>query len=199
MKLCKVILSALCTLGLLAACSSQHTASPTTVATAFLDAYQAHDNEAIKETSNWTNFDAKSLELSKQDYVKGVDEALQQEVYQKMMDVSYQENAEEIKEEIAVVSVTLRVYDFAPAIKQGMEEATKKAEELSQQSEISDEEIQSAILTVLFENMNKAEQNKTIDVRIKLVKQNKAWIVDQDNDELRNALLQNSQAVEQLA
>lgn len=199
MKPLKYLLTAIFACSLLVACNSQQSATPSEVTKEFLTAYQDHDNEKLKETSLWTTFDASSLELTQQDFVKGVKEELQRDVYQKMMAFEHSEDKEEVQKDQAIVYVTLTLYDFTPVVTKGLEEATKKAEELSQQATISDDQIQSEILTILFEHMSKAEQNKKVEVQVNLTKKDGVWLVSEDNDDLRKALLQNSKAVEQVA
>ena len=197
MKIWKTIIAS-CILLTATGCSN-NSASATEVVTSFLNAYHDRDNKQLQEHSNWESFDVTSLDLKDEDYLSGVDQQLQLEVYQKMMEFKHEEKEEKIDGDKAVVTVTLTIYDFTPVVEAGLKQATTKAEELSQQKDVSDEQIQSQILTILFENMNKAEQTKTITTTVNVIKKNNQWIVSDSNDDLRDALLQNSNAVEKIA
>lgn len=199
MKKTNLFAVVLCLLMVISGCSNKDTATPTQVTTAFLDAYSQRNNALIAQNSTWENYDATALELREEDYMDGIDQELQKKVYDMMLAFTHKEDNETIDEDKATVTVTLTLYDFEPVVKKGLEAAAKKTEELSQKESISDDEIQTEILKVLFENMEKAEQNKTTTVTINLIKKSGEWKVSDDNSDLSDALLQNTKAIQSIA
>ena len=199
MKKTNIFAVGLCLLMVISGCSSKDTATPTQVTTAFLDAYSQRNNALIAENSTWENYDATALELREEDYMDGIDHDLQKKVYDKMLAFHHKEEGETIDEDHAAVTVTLTLYDFEPVVEKGLKAAAKKTEELSQKESIRDDEIQTEILKVLFENMEKAEQNKTVTVTVNLVKKGSEWKVSNDNNDLSDALLQNTKAIQSFA
>lgn len=199
MKKTHIVAAVLSLLLVISGCSSSDSATPTQVTTAFLDAYKQRNNALIAQNSTWENYDAAALELREEDYMEGIDQQLQKNVYDRMLAFDHKENSETIDEDRAIVEVTLTMYDFEPVVEKGIEAAATKTEELSKKVSISDEEIQNEILKVLFEHMSKAEQNKTISVSIKLEKKSGEWKVSNDNTELSDALLSNTKAIQTIA
>ena len=200
--LMKKIITVLCSLLLMfsmSACATEEVPTPTAVTEAFLHAYQDYNNTGIHQNSLWDSFDANTLTIQKKDYVQGVDESLQQEVYKKMNTFSFKVEKESIKEESAEVAVTLSLYDFEPVAKQGMENATKKTDELIKKSKVSDAEIQTEIMNVLFKSLNEAKPNKTMNVTVFLTLKDGNWLVSDTNDDLRHALTSNSNIIDDLA
>lgn len=131
--------------------------------------------------------------------MEDVDQQLQKKVYDMMLDFSHKEEKETIDEDKASVEVTLTMYDFSAVMDKGMKEAAKKADELSKKSDVDDKEIQKQILTVLFDNMAKASKDKTIHVTVDLVKEHGDWKVSDNNTALTDALLQNTQSIQNIA
>lgn len=199
MKKIKFVCCLMMTLLLITGCSDKAQATPSEVVAAFLDAYQSHDNQKIAQYSTWENYDATALELRDEDYMDGVNKDLQKKVYDMMLDFSHKENSEAIQDDTAKVEVSLTMYDFEPTIKSGMEAATKKTEELSKNESIRDEEIQKEILTTLFEHMEKAEKSKSVTTTVHLIKKDKEWKVSEDNNDLSDALLINTQSIQDVA
>lgn len=165
----------------------------------FLDGYHDRDNTKIAANSTWKDYDATALELRDEDYMEDVDQQLQKKVYDMMLDFSHKEEKETIDEDKASVEVTLTMYDFSAVMDKGMKEAAKKADELSKKSDVDDKEIQKQILTVLFNNMAKASKDKTIHVTVDLVKEHGDWKVSDNNTALTDALLQNTQSIQNIA
>lgn len=175
------------------------TITPTETVKTFLDGYHDRDNALIAANSTWKDYDATALELRDEDYMEDVDKQLQKKVYDMMLDFSHKEEKETIEDDQATVEVTLTMYDFSSVMDKGMEEAAKKADELSKKSDITDKEIQNQILTVLFDHMSKAKKDKITHVNVHLVKDGKDWKVSDDNTNLTDALLQNTQAIQNIA
>ncbi|RGC50819.1 HAMP domain-containing histidine kinase [Absiella sp. AM29-15] len=173
--------------------------TPTETVKEFLDGYHDRDNTKIAANSTWKDYDATALELRDEDYMEDVDQQLQKKVYDMMLDFSHKEEKETIDEDKASVEVTLTMYDFSAVIDKGMKEAAKKADELSKKSDVDDKEIQKQILTVLFDNMAKASKDKTIHVTVDLVKEHGDWKVSDNNTALTDALLQNTQSIQNIA
>lgn len=176
-----------------------NTITPTETIKTFLDGYHDRDNALIAANSTWKDYDATALELRDEDYMEDVDKQLQKKVYDMMLDFSHKEEKETIEDDQATVEVTLTMYDFSSVMDKGMEEAAKKADELSKKSDITDKEIQKQILTVLFDHMSKAKKDKITHVNVHLVKDGKDWKVSDDNTNLTDALLQNTQAIQNIA
>ena len=179
-------------------CSS-NTLTPVETVKEFMDGYHDRDNAKIAANSTWKDYDATALELRDEDYMEDVDKSLQKKVYDMMLDFSHKEDKETIDDDHASVEVTLTMYDFSAVMDKGMEEATKKADELSKKSNVKDSEIQKQILTVLFENMSKATKDKIVHVKVNLVKEHGDWKVSDDNTALTDALLQNTQSIQNIA
>ena len=173
--------------------------TPTETVKEFLDGYHDRDNTKIAANSTWKDYDATALELRDEDYMEDVDQQLQKKVYDMMLDFSHKEEKENIDEDKASVEVTLTMYDFSAVMDKGMKEAAKKADELSKKSDVDDKEIQKQILTVLFDNMAKASKDKTIHVTVDLVKEHGDWKVSDNNTALTDALLQNTQSIQNIA
>ena len=173
--------------------------TPTETVKEFLDGYHDRDNTKIAANSTWKDYDATALELRDEDYMEDVDQQLQKKVYEMMLDFSHKEEKETIDEDKASVEVTLTMYDFSAVMDKGMKEAAKKADELSKKSDVDDKEIQKQILTVLFDNMAKASKDKTIHVTVDLVKEHGDWKVSDNNTALTDALLQNTQSIQNIA
>ena len=173
--------------------------TPTETVKEFLDGYHDRDNTKIAANSTWKDYDATALELRDEDYMEDVDQQLQKKVYDMMLDFSHKEEKETIDEDKASVEVTLTMYDFSAVMDKGMKEAAKKADELSKKSDVDDKEIQKQILTVLFDNMAKASKDKTIHVTVDLVKEHGGWKVSDNNTALTDALLQNTQSIQNIA
>lgn len=176
-----------------------NTITPTETVKTFLDGYHDRDNALIAANSTWKDYDATALELRDEDYMEDMDKQLQKKVYDMMLDFSHKEEKETIEDDQATVEVTLTMYDFSSVMDKGMEEAAKKADELSKKSDITDKEIQKQILTVLFDHMSKAKKDKITHVNVHLVKDGKDWKVSDDNTNLTDALLQNTQAIQNIA
>ena len=176
-----------------------NTITPTETVKTFLDGYHDRDNALIAANSTWKDYDATALELRDEDYMEDVDKQLQKKVYDMMLDFSHKEEKETIEDDQATVEVTLTMYDFSSVMDKGMEEAAKKADELSKKSDITDKEIQKQILTVLFDHMSKAKKDKITHVNVHLVKDGKDWKVSDDNTNLTDALLQNTQTIQNIA
>lgn len=173
--------------------------TPTETVKEFLDGYHDRDNTKIAANSTWKDYDATALELRDEDYMEDVDQQLQKKVYDMMLDFSHKEEKETIDEDKASVEVTLTMYDFSAVMDKGMKEAAKKADELSKKSDVDDKEIQKQILTVLFDNMAKASKDKIIHVTVDLVKEHGDWKVSDNNTALTDALLQNTQSIQNIA
>lgn len=173
--------------------------TPTETVKEFLDGYHDRDNTKIAANSTWKDYDATALELRDEDYMEDVDQQLQKKVYDMILDFSHKEEKETIDEDKASVEVTLTMYDFSAVMDKGMKEAAKKADELSKKSDVDDKEIQKQILTVLFDNMAKASKDKTIHVTVHLVKEHGDWKVSDNNTALTDALLQNTQSIQNIA
>lgn len=173
--------------------------TPTETVKEFLDGYHDRDNTKIAANSTWKDYDATALELRDEDYMEDVDQQLQKKVYDMMLDFSHKEEKETIDEDKASVEVTLTMYDFSAVMDKGMKEAAKKADELSKKSDVDDKEIQKQILTVLFDNTAKASKDKTIHVTVDLVKEHGDWKVSDNNTALTDALLQNTQSIQNIA
>ena len=173
--------------------------TPTETVKEFLDGYHDRDNTKIAANSTWKDYDATALELRDEDYMEDVDQQLQKKVYDMMLDFSHKEEKETIDEDKASVELTLTMYDFSAVMDKGMKEAAKKADELSKKSDVDDKEIQKQILTVLFDNMAKASKDKTIHVTVDLVKEHGDWKVSDNNTALTDALLQNTQSIQNIA
>ena len=169
--------------------------TPTETVKEFLDGYHDRDNTKIAANSTWKDYDATALELRDEDYMEDVDQQLQKKVYDMMLDFSHKEEKETIDEDKASVEVTLTMYDFSAVMDKGMKEAAKKADELSKKSDVDDKQI----LTVLFDNMAKASKDKTIHVTVDLVKEHGDWKVSDNNTALTDALLQNTQSIQNIA
>lgn len=178
---------------------STNSVTPSETVKAFLDGYHDRDNAKIASTSTWKDYDATALELRDEDYMEDVDQQLQKKVYDMMLDFSHKEEKETIDDDEASVEVTLTMYDFSSVMDKSMEEATKKADELSKKSDVDDKEIQKQILTVLFENMSKATKDKTLHVQVHLTKKDGDWKVNDNNTSLTDALLQNTQSIQNIA
>lgn len=180
----------------LTACSGGKEASPKEVVTSFLNAYQKKDEGQIRSLSEWKDYDVKALQIQDSDYIDGVDKGLQKEVYEMMMDFDHKELNEKINEDVATVEVEMTIYNFNTAAEEGMKEATKKIEELSKQEDVSDAQVQNEITKILFTNMKKAKRDKKQKITINLKKDGKSWIVANDNADIQNLLIENSQAFE---
>lgn len=180
----------------LTACSGGKEISPKEVVTSFLNAYQKKDEEQIRSLSEWKDYDVKALQIQDSDYIDGVDKSLQKEVYEMMMDFDHKELSEKINEDAATVEVEMTIYNFNAAAEEGMKEATKKIEELSKQEDVSDAQVQNEITKILFANMKKAKKDKKQKITINLKKDGKSWIVANDNADIQNLLIENSQAFE---
>lgn len=196
MKKIAAILMCVCMALTLTACQEKEGDSPKEVTKAFLDAYRAKDADKIKTYSQWKDYSVKALEIQESDYMDGVDRTLQKQVYEMMQAFDHKEGKEIIEGERATVKVTMTIYDFEPMIEKGIKEATKKAEELSQQSEISDAQAQAQINTILFQNMKEAKKNKKKEIVINLVKEDGQWLVSNDNADIQNVLIQNMQSLQ---
>lgn len=176
-------------------CQNKELIAPSKVTEDFLKAYRTHDNTGIKTYSTWTTFNASQYLITEADYLPSVEEALQKEVYEKMLAFQYEIEKEEIKEEEAHVVVKITMYDFSKQIEAGIKKATEKTEALSKQSNISDEEIQKQIYTVLFESLNTAKQDKSTTVTINLVKKDGVWLVSDENEAMQTILTSNLTAI----
>lgn len=193
----KIIVAMLC-VGMaitLNACS-KHSDEPKVVANLFLEAYLKKDEEKIKEYSEWKDYNVKALKIQNEDYIEGVDRTLQKEVYDMMMDFDHKEKKESIKDDHATVTVELTIYDFEAVTQKGLEEATKKAEELSEDAAMSDAKAQAEISKILFTNMKEAKKTKKQDVVINLKKVSGKWIVSNDNADIQNILTNNMQSLQ---
>lgn len=183
-----------CALCLSIAGCQENSIPPKTVTTQFLDAYHELNDEKMKQTSEWSDFNVKTLEIQDKDYVKGVDKGLQKEVYTMMLDFKHKEFDEKIDGDKAHVKVDITVYDFQPVIEQGMKEATKRVEELSKEANVSDAQAQTEISKIIFENMKKAKMDKTKSITVNVVKKNQKWMVSNDNKILKDILSENTKS-----
>lgn len=169
--------------------------APSEVTKLFLDGYHEKDAEKIKQNSDWTDFNVKTLEVQEEDFIEGVDKALQKDVYQMTLDFKHKESDEKIDGDKASVKVEMTIYDFDPVIEQGMNEATKKVVELSKKSDISDAQAQAEIANIVFTNMKKAKMDKKESITVYLVKKHKAWVVSNDNKALKDVLSKNTKSL----
>lgn len=193
----KFITIAVCFLLLtLTGCSKEEEASPKDVTTSFLNAYKKRDEAAIRSLSEWKDYDIKALQIQDSDYIEGVDKALQKEVYEMMMDFDHKEVSENIQDDTATVVVEMTIYDFTSAWEKAMEEATKKIEELSKRSDVSDAEAQNEITKILFTNMKEAKKEKKQKITINLKKDGNNWIVSKDNADIQSLLIENTQTLQ---
>lgn len=193
----KFITIAVCFLLLtLTGCSKEEEASPKDVTTSFLNAYKKRDEAAIRSLSEWKDYDIKALQIQDSDYIEGVDKALQKEVYEMMMDFDHKEVSESIQDDTATVVVEMTIYDFTSAWEKAMKEATKKIEELSKRSDVSDAEAQNEITKILFTNMKEAKKEKKQKITINLKKDGNNWIVSKDNADIQSLLIENTQTLQ---
>lgn len=169
--------------------------APMEVTKLFLDGYHTKDAKKIEQNSEWVDFNVKTLQIQENDYMEGVDKTLQKDVYQMLLDIQHKELNEKIDGDKATVNVELTIYNFDPVIKQGMKEATEKVMEMSKNSDVSDAQAQAEISKILFENMKKAKMDKKESVTVNLIKKDKAWVVSNDNKELKDALSKNTKSL----
>lgn len=172
-----------------------NTRSPKTVTSQFLNAYHELNEKQIKQNSEWSDFNVKTLKIQDKDYIKGVDIKLQKDVYTMMLDFKHQETSEKIEGNKADVNVDMTIYNFQPTIDKGTKEATKKVEELSQEADISDAQSQIAISKIIFENMKKAKMDKKQSIVVHVVKKDHKWVVSNNNKALKDLLSENTKSL----
>lgn len=194
-KFIKIILCTVFVCTLSACSKSKEVIQPMKITSSFLDAYLARNSEDIKLYSEWSEDSIKLLELQDDDYIDGVDKALQVDIYNMMYGFDHKEIKENINEDSATVTCEFMLYDFAPTFKKGITEATKKVEELSSKSNISDKQSQQEIMKVLFTNLKESKKTNKTTLDIHLKKTEKGWIVTNDNDSLQKALAKNAQEI----
>lgn len=193
----KIVMITLCCFLMLGigGCSKEEVMPPSKVTTSFLDAFKKKDAAKIKEYTQWENYDVSSLSIQEEDYIAEVDKELQKTVYEMMLDFDYQDVKETIDGDKASVALTMLVYDFEPVVKQGMEEATKKAAEMSAQKTVSDKDAQAEITRIVFENVKNAKKTKELNLTINLEKLKGKWIITNNNTDIQNALLTNAESL----
>lgn len=190
---CIAILSALF---LMTACSSkQPEPSCKEQVTQFLTAVKQKDSTQVEALSNWDKVNIDALTISKEDYLRNVDEQLQKDVYDKLQFFSFTVEKETIKKQDAQVDIKLTTYDFTDSLKKGMAEAEKTVEKLSKQSDVSDAQAEAAIHTVLLKELNKTKAKKDASLTLQLHKENSTWIILK-NQPLQDALSANLHILE---
>lgn len=180
-----------CCMVMMYGCSLKDGRSPSEVTSLFLDAYRDRDEALLETYSTLKDYSIEALSMQESDYVDGVDRALQDELFNKMVDFDHKELEEQIQDDHAVVQVELTVYDFDQVKETALQEAEKKATELSEQETMSDVQTQTQIMTILYEQLMKAEKNKKITISLNVENVKGTWYVSNDNIDLQTKLLQN--------
>lgn len=183
------ILSCLCVF-ILCACSKA-VMPPKKVAAYFLDAYKTADEEQLEMYSTWKDYHVDAQKMQESDYIEGVDKALQEQVFNMMMDFDYEVKDESIKDDNGSVQVDLTVYDFDAVRDEALKKAEEKATEISSKEDVNDAQAQVQIMTVMYEHMVKAEKTKHLEISLNVEKVSGKWLVNSNNADIQNVLLDN--------
>lgn len=181
------ILSILCF-----ACSqAQNEEAPQKVVKYFLDAYQKQDQVKLQTFSQWKDFTFDALKMQEGDFIEGVDNALQQEVYKMGHEFNYEigQKAVDKKRKKAEVVVTLFLYDFQAASNQGLEAMKVQSSQMAS-SNVDDASATIANTTIFFQALKKAKLEKEYTLKIQLVNDD-GWVVAKNNEDFQKILADN--------
>lgn len=198
MKKIIIILFCIGLIGGMSGCQQKEIEEPKVVLDSFLKAFQSLDEQKIKETSSKSDFNVKALQIQKSDYIEGVDKQLQKQVYDMMRKFDYKIGKQSINDKRANVEILFTLYDFEPVIEEGFIKATQRAQELSQDSNITDASVKSAIQTVLLEHMRSANKSLKKEIKMLLIMENDRWIVSNDNKEFQDMIIENIRSLESI-
>lgn len=185
-----------CCMIIMCGCTAKEVIPPSKVSALFLNAYHDRDEKLLETYSTLKNYSIDALSMQESDYIEGVDKTLQEELFHKMVEYDHKELDEQIQDDHAIVNIELTVYNFDQVKEAALQAAEQKATELSEQEAVSDADAQSQIMTVLYEQLLKAEQNKKITISLNLEKVKGTWLVSSDNVDLQTNLLQNLKILE---
>ena len=174
------------------ACSFQK--SPTEVATSFIEALKAQDEETLAKvySGDWSEDGGLTSTLNSTD-LGGMSKETAEKFIAKVLEFDYTYGEETINDDKATVDVTITTYNFTSMLSDMLTDLYSKAIELAF-SGLTEEELAKQIneLTdkALSDGLDKlTEKNVSNTVKLELTKDGHSWKVDPVTDEFTDALL----------
>lgn len=174
------------------ACSFQK--SPTEVATSFLEALIAQDEETLEKvySGDWSEDGGLSATLNSTD-LGSMSKETAEKFVAKVLEFDYTFGEEKINDDKATVDVTITTYSFTSMFSDMLTELYSKAIELAF-SGLTDEELEKQIDELadkaLSNGLDKlTEKTVSNTVKLELTKDGRSWKVDPVTDEFTDALL----------
>ena len=174
------------------ACSFQK--SPTEVATSFIEAMKAQDEETLQKvySGNWSEDGGLTATLKSTD-LGGMSKETAEKFIAKVLEFDYTYGEETINDDKATVDVTITTYNFTSMFSDMLTDLYSKAIELAF-SGLTEEELEKQIneLTdkALSDGLDKlTEKTVSNTVKLELTKDGRSWKVDPVTDEFTDALL----------
>ena len=174
------------------ACSFQK--SPTEVATSFIEALKAQDEETLAKvySGDWSEDGGLTSTLNSTD-LGGMSKETAEKFIAKVLEFDYTYGEETINDDKATVDVTITTYNFTSMLSDMLTDLYSKAIELAF-SGLTEEELEKQIneLTdkALSDGLDKlTEKNVSNTVKLELTKDGHSWKVDPVTDEFTDALL----------
>ena len=174
------------------ACSFQK--SPTEVATSFIEALKAQDEETLEKvySGDWSKDGGLTATLNSADLV-GMSKETAEKFIAKVLEFDYTYGEETINDDKATVDVTITTYNFTSMFSNVLTDLYSKAIELAF-SGLTEEELEKQVNDLadkaLSDGLDKLT-DKTVSntVKLELTKDGHSWKVDPVTDEFTDALL----------
>ncbi len=174
------------------ACSFQK--SPTEVATSFLEALIAQDEEALEKvySGDWSEDGGLTATLNSAD-LGGMSKETAEKFVGKVLEFDYTFGEETINDDKATVEVTITTYNFTSMFSDMLTDLYSKAIELAF-SGLTEEELEKQVNAMADQALSGSldkltEKTVSNTVKLELTKDGHSWKVDPVTDEFTDALL----------
>lgn len=174
---------------LMASCGEQMT--PSDVADNYMQTQKEYVTSAVNDIKNGTGGALEeTMGITSEELSELSDEAKDSlsQVFNKMRQFDYEVVNESATEDTATVTVRITTFDFGKQLEEAMSDIVANAFGYAF-SGMSDEEMESKLIEDFAAKLAEAKKNYTQDVDITLnMNEEGVWEVDEDNDELVNAI-----------
>lgn len=174
--------------------SCGNTQAPKEVATGYLQEVQKEATESVEKVESGDVEELNEMfqmNIEAEQFEKFSDEAKTawKDFMKKLADFDFEVKDEKIAEDekTATVTVSITTYNLGEKFQVTMSDLMTNAFALSMSGK-SEDEIVSELITSMFTEMNKAEKDYKKDVTLTLENTDDGWEVNEDNEELTNAL-----------